>query len=130
MSQQIDRRRFERFETSPMYTTLSVRTLEENFFTRHGHAYDLSEGGSRFELDVPIEPGTAIAMRIMLPASAIEAGDIGPGQAIFAIGNVVWCDVSEPGPAKMAVAFTRFAREGDRDRLLKPLKTRSLRRVA
>jgi len=130
MTQNIERRRFERFETAPMYTTLSIRTMDETVFTRHGHAYDLSEGGARFELDVAIEPGTPVAMQIMLPASAIEAGDIGPGRAVFAIGNVVWCDISEPGPAKMAIAFTRFARDGDRERLLKPFKTRAMRRVA
>ncbi len=113
-----------------MYTTLSVRTMDETVFTRHGHAYDLSEGGARFELDVPIEPGTQIAIQIQLPESAIEGGDVGPGRAVFVIGNVVWCDIAEPGPAKMAVAFTRFARTGDRDRLLKPFQNGFMRRVA
>lgn len=130
MSQQIDRRRFERFATAPMYTTLSVRTMDESFFTRHGHAYDLSEGGARFELDEAVEPGTAVGLRILLPAWAVEDGDLGLSKAIFVVGNVVWCDTAEPGPAQMAVVFTRFAREEDRQRLLRPLKTRSLRRVA
>jgi hypothetical protein len=128
MTQPIDRRRHERFATAPMYTTLSARTLDEAFFTRHGHAYDLSEGGARFELDEGIEPGTAIALRIVLPAAAVAPGDA--DRSIFVVGNVVWCDTEEPGPAKLAVAFTRFAREGDRERLLRPLKTRALRRVA
>jgi hypothetical protein len=130
MSQSIERRAFERFATAPMYTTISARTLDELNFTRHGHAYDISEGGVRFELDAGIDPGTAVAVQISLPAAAMEAGDIGPGRAIFVIGNVVWCDDGEPGPCKLAVAFTRFARTGDRERLLRPFQTRSLRRVA
>ncbi len=130
MKQRIERRAFERFATAPMYTTISARTLEEQNFTRHGHAYDISEGGVRFELDEPIEPGTAVAVQISLPAAAFEAGDIGPGRAIFVVGNVVRCDIDEPGPCKLAVAFSRFARSGDRDRLLRPFQTRSLRRVA
>jgi len=130
MAQPTERRRHERFATAPMYTTISVRTHEENGFSRHGHAYDISEGGVRFELDVPIDPGTPVAVQLALPAAAIAAGDTGPGRAVFALGNVVWCDISEPGPAIMAVAFTRFARDGDRERLLKPFKTGALRRVA
>lgn len=130
MSQHLERRQYERFSTSPMYTMISLRTMDEEVFTRHGHAYDLSEGGARFEMDVPIEPGTAVAVQIQLPQAAIAAGDIGPGRAVFVVGNIVWCDISEPGPAKMAIAFTRFVREGDRDRLLGPFKTGIMRRVA
>lgn len=122
----IERRRFPRFEVKPMYTSVSVRLLDSERFTEEGHGYDISEGGCRFELDRAIAPGTGIAMQIMLPTMQNRIGGkvTGPGRAVFVFGNVVWLeDDAEPGPARMAVAFTRFARQGDRERLLGELRT-------
>jgi len=118
----IERRRYPRFEVQPMYTPMSVRFLESEKFDYEGHAYDISEGGCRFELDRGIEMGTAIALQLTLPTMNNQI--LGPGRAVFVFGNVVWLeDEDEPGPVRMAVAFTRFARVGDRERLLAELRT-------
>lgn len=134
---QVDRRRFERFAVLPMYTEIALRKADQQEFGLLGHAYDISEGGVRFELDVPIEPGTAVAAQIMLPGLTGGVGGEsvdGPGRAVFVQGNVVWCtvDVDEPGPVQMAMAITRFCREGDRERLMRRLSRRAsaFRRVA
>jgi hypothetical protein len=106
-----------------------VRLLDSEQFTLEGHAYDISEGGIRFELDHPIAPGTPIAMQITLPISQAES-DIGPGRSVFVMGNVVWIDDSEPGPVQMALVVTRYARLGDRERLLARLASGTYARAA
>jgi hypothetical protein len=56
----------------------------------------------------------------------------GPGRSAFVFANIVWLtDDDGIGPARMAAAFTRFAREGDRGTpdprvLLGPLRPRRL----
>ncbi|USN98569.1 MAG: PilZ domain-containing protein [Phycisphaeraceae bacterium] len=131
MSQQIDRRRHPRFSVSPSYTPVRLRLMTEDSFARPGHAYDISEAGIRFEMDIPVEPGTPVAMEIMLPEQPgmLHTND-GPGRAVFVLGNVVWCDVEEPGPAQMALAVTRYARSGDKERLMRRLTTGVYARVA
>ncbi len=131
MTPSVNRRQHERFALRPMYTPVSVRTLDEEGFRHEGHAYDVSEGGVRFELDYPIAPGTAVAMQITLPVGQIVGDeDEGPGRAVFVLGNVVWIDDSEPGPVQMAVAITRFARVGDRERLMRQLTRGAYSRAA
>lgn len=98
------------------YTPIAVRRLDENDFKLEGHAYDISEGGVQFELDQGIEPGTAVAVRIHLPTLV---GDVGPGRAVFAFGNVVWNDDEDVGPVRLAIAFSSFARDGDAERLMR-----------
>jgi hypothetical protein len=117
---QVNRRQHERFAVPPMYTPISVRLLDETVFTLEGHAYDISEAGVQFELDHPIAPGTPIAIQIMLPPNADE---LGPGRSVYAIANVIRLveDPDEPGPVRMACAFTSFARLGDRERLIRHL---------
>lgn len=127
----INRRKFERFATPPMYTSVALRTLDEETFTHEGHAYDFSEGGMQFELDRGFEPGSHVAIRIDIPDQRfVNTGDTGPGRAIFAFANVIWMDDSDAGPVRLAVAFTNFARAGDRERLLRLISRRALRRAA
>ncbi len=116
MRQPLNRRRFERFATSPMYTPLVVRLAGGN--AREGHAYDISEGGVRFELDEPIPPGTPVEITVTLPGATPDRD-----RSFAAAGHVVWSrrDPDEPGPAQMAAAFTRFADAADRVRLLERL---------
>lgn len=122
MTLQIDRRRFERFEVDPSLTGVAIRLADESTYTRFGHAYDVSEGGVCFELDHPIEPGTWVSMRMDLPlASLAAAHDRGPGQSVYAAGNVVWCRMDEPGPAKLAMTINRFERASDRERLVRAM---------
>ncbi len=128
MHTSVNRRRFERFALQPMYTPVAVRFLDQEHFTLDGHAYDISEGGVQFELDDAIEPGTPIALDITLPRCGLP--DEGPGRSIFVLGNVVWCDQSEPGPVRMALAITRYTRAGDKERLLNQLSARRLHRAA
>ena len=109
------------------------RTLEDErsvgAFDVEGHAYDISEGGIRFELDRPLPPGTRVAMQITLPS--INRDDIGPGRSILVFANIVWLDEDDSvGPHRMAAVFTHFARAGDRDRLLRQFATGRFRAAA
>ena len=124
----VNRRIHERFLLQPGYTGASVRLHPDELdFTREGHVYDISEGGIRFELDQPIELGSTISMRIDLPNNC---QDPGPDHCVFVTGNVIWCDLDEPGPSKMAMAITRFDREGDKIRMLKALTSKRYLRAA
>ena len=125
----IDRRKFARFALDPMYTPIAARTLDSQSFDIEGNAYDISEGGIRFELDRAVQPGTKIALQITLPTMNHE--DIGPGRSVFVFANVVWLeDEDQPGPYKMAAIFTHFARAGDRERLLQQFATGRYRAAA
>lgn len=123
----VNRRQHARYLVQPGYTPVSLRLLDSERFTLEGHAYDISEGGLMFELDRGVDPGTAVAVQITLPPNE---HDVGPGRSIFIFGNVVWLDDAEPGPVRMAVAFTRFARLGDRERLLRALANGRIARAA
>lgn len=104
-----------------MYAPVAIRLLTEEHYAAQGHAYDISEGGLRFELDRGIEAGTQVAVQVTLPGSAPDDED-GPGRSVFAFANIVRLqDEDEPGPVRMAAVFSRFAREGDRERLLRQL---------
>ncbi len=114
-----DRRQHVRYELPPMYTRLMLRPLDREDFIWDGHAYDVSEGGVRFELDEGVEPGTAVAIRLDLPAALGDhRGDL---YSVFAYANVVWLEDDEPGPVRMAAVFTGFEREGDQELLTKRL---------
>ncbi|MFO0858038.1 MAG: PilZ domain-containing protein [Phycisphaerales bacterium] len=129
MGTSVNRRRFERFSLPSAYTAIHVRTLDQDKFVHSGHTYDICEGGVQFELDYPIAPGTPIAAQIELPSSvADEQG--GPGRAIYVFGNVVWLDDSEPGPVRVAMTINRYAREGDRERLIRVFAAGKLNRLA
>lgn len=125
----INRRRFERFAVSPMYTDVKVCSLASVLPTLDGHAYDVSEGGVQFELDSILPPGTPVAMELTFPGSVYD--DLEPrANTVVVVGNIVWADDSEPGPVRMAVAITRYARETDRERLLKNLSKGRVSRAA
>ena len=116
----INRRRHERIGLRPMYTAITVRTSDGEML--EGHAYDISEGGVQFELDYPIAPGSVLAMSLELPQF--------DGEPIRLSGNVVWLDVSEPGPARMALAVTRFEDESHKARLIGALGRGRVSRAA
>ena len=69
MDEATDRRRHPRYLLPSMYTSVDVRPLSSDEYQWSGHAYDISLGGLRFELDHPIEPGTRVAIRIELPGA-------------------------------------------------------------
>jgi hypothetical protein len=125
----VDRRQFPRFMLEAMYTPIAVRTLDSEVFNIEGHAYDISEGGVRFELDRAVAPGTKIAMQITLPN--LDSMQPGPGRSVFVFANVVWLeDEDEPGPVRMAAVFTHFARVGDKDRLIRQFASGRYRAAA
>jgi hypothetical protein len=120
-----NRRQADRLALPAGYTPVAVRTLGKNKKSYTGHAYDLSVGGVMFELDHGIDPGTAVSIAITLPASL---GDAGRDVTVF--GNVVWLDDSDVGPVRMAIAFTRFAQEGDDFRLHRVIANNLVRKAA
>ena len=120
-----NRRQADRLALPAGYTPVRVRTLGKNKRKHEGHAYDLSVGGIMFELDNAIVPGTAVSIEIALPASL---GDAGGDVVVF--GNVVWMDDSDVGPVRMAIAFTRFARQGDDFRLHRVIANNLVRKAA
>jgi hypothetical protein len=123
-----NRRQHERYEVAPMYTHVGVTVAgaREPFA---GHSYDVSEGGVQLELDDVIEPGTPVSIELVLPfVGGLRLAD--EERIVRVTGNVVWVDDSEPGPVRLAVAFTKFASEADRVRLLNQLSGRSARRAA
>jgi len=126
-----ERREHLRYLLPSMYTAIAVRPIEPEVLTTdgetfrwHGHAYDISEGGMRFEIDVAIEPGTPIAVRLELPGAATLR--VVERRPVFVIANVVWVeeeDLDQTGPVRMACVFRRFVQPGDRERLLSRLRS-------
>lgn len=103
-----------RLKVPAMYTLLRARRVGDAKYTWTGYIYDISLSGMRFELDEPVEPGAEIEVRGMLPA--------GKHTTFRAIGTVVRVheDPEKPddlGPVRMAMRFTRFVREHERERL-------------
>ncbi|MAY74935.1 MAG: hypothetical protein CMJ31_09535 [Phycisphaerae bacterium] len=126
----IDRRRAERFSVQPAYTPCRLRRHDQDAFDNIGHVHDMSETGVRFESDTPLDPGTTVAIEIDLPERPGQGWKPdGPGRAVFLVGNVVWCNIDEPGPAVMAVATTRYCRDGDRGRMMRRLSEGGFSRV-
>lgn len=124
-----ERRQHTRFTVMPMYTPLAVRLLDKDVFTIEGNAYDISEGGLRFEADRAIAPGTTVAMQITLPSMHRQTR--GPGRAVFVFANVVWLeDEEDPAPYKMAAVFKSFCRAGDQERLRAELMAGQYRAAA
>ncbi len=115
MANQLNRRQHERFALPPMYSRITMRLLDGEGFEFEGHAYDISEAGLCFEVDKPVEPNTTVVLRIDLPmTSAGEPGYIEVFSRIIRVDE----DDSEYGPIRMAASFQRFARFGDKQRLI------------
>ncbi|MCA9312066.1 MAG: PilZ domain-containing protein [Phycisphaerales bacterium] len=116
-----ERRRFPRYVLPSMYTNVVVRRTDEEVFGPCGHAYDVSVGGMRFELDEPLKVGDNIVVRIELPG-----GESAESEPVFASGRVVWLeeeDLEDAGPVRMACVFHEFARPEDQDRLVQRLSS-------
>lgn len=119
-----ERRQHQRYVLPSMYTRVDIRPLDQEQFAWSGHAYDISEGGMRFELDYPIEPGSAVAVRLTLPGQ--ESLRFSQRRPVYAFANVVWInedDVEDNGPVRMACVFSRFVMPGDQERLMERLES-------
>lgn len=114
-----DQREHSRIKVPAMYTLLRARILGSTKYTWTGHIYDVSMGGLRFELDMPMEVGTQIELRGMLP---------GAGHTTFrCVGRVVriQSDADEPGPCIMGLQFESFQSPMDRHRLAEYIDARA-----
>lgn len=119
-----DRRQHERFVLPHMYTGITVMHGAGMRLEQYdGHAYDISESGIRFELDVPLSPGEAVSFQLELPAG---------GGMVNGTGQIVrlFDELDDPGPRRMALAVTRYATSDDRDRLLRLFSSGRLHRAA
>lgn len=100
-----------RLKVPAMYTLLRAGPAGSGRYEWSGHIYDISMSGIRFELDQPLEPGTKIEVRGMLPGGAYTS--------FRATGTVVrlHSDPEETGPATMGLAFEHFNSPMDHERL-------------
>jgi hypothetical protein len=127
-----NRRIHTRYQLLSMYTQIEVRAPGDDSFSLTGHAYDISLGGMRFELDQPIEPGTTIEVRIQLPGSNAFSAQHQPNP-ISAIAHVVWAeqdDIEDGGSVRMACVFHEFTSPGAERALLARLASGSYARAA
>ena len=111
-----------RLKLPAMYTLLRAKPAGADRYRWTGYIYDISVTGMRFELDEPLEPGTEIEVRGMLPA--------GRHTTFRAIGRIVRIHDDEDaqfGPVRMAMQFDAFTRENERERLIDYLHTSGLR---
>lgn len=89
-----------RLETTRLETTRLESTRLET--TRlEGHAYDISLGGMRFELDEALPAGARVAVEVALP------GCVQPIRATARVVRV-FSAIDDPGPRRMAVEFETF----------------------
>jgi hypothetical protein len=120
----MNRRRHERFSLAPMYTTVVAEWMTpQGRCESAGHAYDVSEGGLRMELDERLEPGTVVNITMCLPGQA---------RPIRASGAVVrtYDEADDPGPCRVALQLDRFHTPLDRQALFGCLGSGALPRAA
>ncbi len=113
---------------SPCTPPIAVRTCDPVGPELEGHAYDISEGGVRFEADAQVPVGTPITMQIALPGAG--GAELGAGRTITAFATVAWVEEDdEHPPFRCAAVFTAFANAGDRERLVEAFSTGRYRMV-
>lgn len=111
IERQAETRRQPRLKIPAMYSLVRVRPVGADRYCWTGHIYDVSLSGMRFELDEPLQPGTEIEVRGILP---------GQEHITFrAAGKIVRFHDDEPemGPTRMGMVFENFHSEVDEDRL-------------
>ncbi len=112
MLNQSEARRRPRIKVPPMYTLVRVRPEGQTEYCWTGYIYDISDTGMRFELDAPVDPGTRLEVRAMLPGTVHTSFD--------AAGAVVRIHDDEDdlnGPVRMGMYFDRFATNTDERKL-------------
>ena len=104
-------RKHSRLPLPAMYTLVRVKPRGADRFCWTGHIYDVSLTGMRFELDEPIDPGTVVEIRAMLPGANHVAFN--------ATGIIVRFhdDENDFGPMRMGMMFEEFHHEEDRESL-------------
>ena len=111
------------------YSVVRVRPAEDSAaesddYVWSGHIYDVSLSGMRFELDDPLDPGTRVDVRGLLPGSAHVQ--------FRATGRVVRYhdEGPEPGPTRMGMVFEHFSTRTDEHRLREYLSDAGVRLAA
>lgn len=113
----LDQRRHVRRKLDAPYTDIRVRRMGQGFAMLEGHAYDISLGGIRIELDDPLLAGEFVDMEVRLPKMHETP--------IRVAGRIVrFCDPGEVGPIRMGVMFNEFHTAEDRARLARHLGVR------
>ncbi|HEX7010529.1 MAG TPA: PilZ domain-containing protein [Phycisphaeraceae bacterium] len=110
-----------RLRVPAMYTLLRVRPAGASRYCWTGHIYDISLTGMRFELDAPLEPGTRVEVRGMLP---------GMTHTLFrATGRIIRLHEDTPDvvPVRMGMTLDQFQSDIDRLRLADYLSKANLR---
>lgn len=123
-----ERRQFERFSLPAMFTTVHVtRVVDGAMCVLDGHAYDISAGGIRVELDDRLELGEMVNVELTLPLHLADE----PSHVTF-LGRAVWSNDTDddPGPVRSAIEIFRFFDQEGRDRLLALLGSGHLYRAA
>ena len=113
-----------RIRLEPMYTAVTVRCREGmRLRALDGHAYDLSAAGVRIELDEPLPVDERVEVAIQLPGEA---------EAVTGSARVIWIndENDDPGPRRMALAFTGFRSREDHTRLVRHINGSSHQRAA
>lgn len=123
-----ERRLFERYTLPAMYTTVNVtRVVDGAMRLLEGHAYDISAGGIRVELDEPLQLGEMVNVELTLPLHLADE----PSMVRF-LGRAVWSNDTDddPGPVRSAIEISHFFDQQGRDRLLALLGSGHLYRAA
>ena len=93
-----DLREHTRYALNAAYTSVAVRREGEDQYTHMGHAYDISKGGMRVELDEPLQQGERVDLKVSLPGEQVIQ--------IHASGVMVRLhDEEELGPVRMGLSF-------------------------
>lgn len=114
---QHEQREYPRLKLPVGYAAIRARRDGRRTFALSGHAYDLSWGGLRFELDEPIAVGEPLEVELDLP-----------GDSAHPVRLRVVCvrhpDPDEVGPARIAAAIVALPSEVDRQTLANYLDRR------
>ena len=93
-----DQREHTRYALNAPYTSVAVRREGDADYVHVGHAYDISRGGMRVELDTQLEKGERVDMKVSLPGEQVIQ--------IHASGVMVRLhDEDELGPVRMGLQF-------------------------
>ena len=120
-----DARRYPRLSVPAMYSLLRMGPTGQRAYPWTGHIYDISMSGMRFELDQPVDAGTSVRVRGMLP---------GDSHTTFrAAGCIIRLHDDEEeafGPTRMAMTFESFQNQTDVHRLTQYLAHHQVNRAA
>jgi hypothetical protein len=123
--QPAEARRSPRLRLPAMYTLVRVKNAGTKRYRWSGHAYDVSTTGMRFELDEPLDIGSEVELRAMLPG--VDAGTFrAKGKVVRCVNDELDEGMADLGPSRMAITFTSFASDPDHNRLRGYLSQRGL----